>query len=450
MSYDPGLNRIVAKRSQKDVDVLPPRLFTTTEFARDYTRMTFRAALAAGAKRTLHGGAVNRTRPARGRRPRQSEPADRAARRHEEHSATGPQPAVSGSERITIGGTSSWRVNDIRTEGRKRSKFPTLEMRQELNVRLNGTIGDKLHIDIAQNSEASSSLENQIKIYYQGYEDDVIQRVDLGNTNLSLPATQGISYSARQEGLFGIKMTGRLASWDFTAIASKQEGQADVASFTGGSRQTDIGGQDGKIFDYEFEKRKYFFIDDPDTLTAGSLRGLRIDGQEMAVFINRANVTGESRNGEAYETGIATLDGQRNGGPEKQTFFTKLASDEYYFSNADGVTYPYIILRNALSETYTLAVSYRVRLPGPNPDEYGAVVRDVGNFWVRSKPADADTLPTLELKMIRPPKEDQNDKLTLGPWAATRRLEMKNVYNLGARGIDKDSFDLEIHRQGWQ
>ena len=38
----------------------------------------------------------------------------------------------------------------------------------------------------------------------------ILRTVELGNTNLNLPATQYVSFSARQEGLFGVKATGQV------------------------------------------------------------------------------------------------------------------------------------------------------------------------------------------------------------------------------------------------
>jgi hypothetical protein len=430
--YDPALDRIVASMTHGDVAVVPPRLFTAREYSEEMTRTGFNRTWREETSRTLHSTADGVSRKKDGL-VNFDLPFQLPKGLSSIFGEGAPNLRVSGSEQITIGGTSSWRVDEQQREGRQRSKFPTLEMRQQLNVRLNGTIGDKLHIDINQNSEASTSLENQIKIYYQGYDDDVVQRVDLGNTNLSLPRTQYISYSARQEGLFGVKMTGRLADWDFTAIASKQEGQSDVASFSGGSRETQIGG-DGKIYDYQFEPRKYFFLIDPD-----SLAGIIVESQDLAVYLNTRNNEGDNREGEDVEPAIVTLDGSLGlTGPRKVDQFEKLVPNEDYFfvTPERSLSYPYLVMRNSLSKDYTLAVSYQVR------DGAGTVIDNVGNFWTRTAG------DTLQLKMIHAAHEDKNADLRVGPWSPTRRLELKNIYNLGVRNIDPETFNISIRFDG--
>jgi cell surface protein SprA len=111
-----------------------------------------------------------------------------------------PSLNVSGSERISISGTSQW-DNSTTSNGVKRSLFPSLDMRQDLNIALNGSLGDKVHVDVAQNSANTLPLANRIGLRYQGYDDEIVKNLDLGNTNLELPGTQYVSYSGRNEDL---------------------------------------------------------------------------------------------------------------------------------------------------------------------------------------------------------------------------------------------------------
>src|SRR6185503_9799902 len=113
-----------------------------------------------------------------------------------------PNLEVSGSETITLSGISDWTVrkSDQDTERRRQSAFPSFEMKQELNVNLTGSIGDKIKVDVDQSSNVQTSIDNKVKLRYEGDEDDTIKSVDLGNTNLSLSGA-----SLRQDGLFGVK-----------------------------------------------------------------------------------------------------------------------------------------------------------------------------------------------------------------------------------------------------
>jgi len=178
VTVDPDLGLLVATHSIQNIPVLPPRYYTPQEYAHEGMQMQFARTWRAETLRTVKGDAtLEGQRRVEGGLLNLDLPFELPGFAASVFGEGAPNLRISGSERISIGGTSSWRSPELATEGRRRSLFPTLEMRQELNVRLNGTIGDKLHIDISQNSEASTSLENQIKIYYQGYDDDVIQRV---------------------------------------------------------------------------------------------------------------------------------------------------------------------------------------------------------------------------------------------------------------------------------
>jgi len=431
VGVDPKLGLLVATRQLQDISILPPRYYTTAEYAHDGLEMQFARAWRAETLRTLKGDpSLAGQRRAQGGLLNLDLPFELPGFAASVFGEGAPNLRISGSERITIGGTSNWRSPLVLTEGRRRSLFPTLEMRQELNVRLNGTIGDKLHIDINQNSEASTSLENQIKIYYQGYDDDVIQRVDLGNTNLTLPRSTYVSASTRQEGLFGVKMTGRLASWDFAVIASKQEGQADVATFAGGSQETRIGGIDGQINDIDFERRRYYFLSDPD-----SLPGYVVDAPDLEVFVSTRNPEGDRWNGRETFNAILSVNADSTDTLIVRDTVVRLTpNDDYYFVTSDRTIFPVIVLRNTLANEYRLGVSFRYSVANAEPPP------PVGNFFTTRSPGDP-----LVLKMIKPAWDDiKGDDLLASPWAPTRRLEAKNVYSLGARDVDLATLNLRI------
>src|SRR5512143_3737499 len=151
----------------------------------------------------------------------------------------GPALNVSGSENIRLSGQSDWTNQPIGALGQRRSLFPTLTMQQDLDIRLEGQLSDRIKVNLLQNSANQVPLANRIAINYRGDEDDLVQALDLGNTSLTLPGTQYVSYSGRNEGLFGVKTALRYGPLDFTVLASKQEGKSERATYTGGaSKQT--------------------------------------------------------------------------------------------------------------------------------------------------------------------------------------------------------------------
>ncbi|HET9326525.1 MAG TPA: hypothetical protein VFQ05_07130, partial [Candidatus Eisenbacteria bacterium] len=146
-----------------------------------------------------------------------------------------PSLTVSGSENIRLSGTSNWSNQQVTQLGQKRSLFPSLDMQQDLDIRLEGRLSDRVGVNLLQNSANQIPLANRIAINYKGDEDDLVQALDLGNTNLSLPGTQYVSYSGKNEGLFGMKATTRIGPLDFTVLASRQEGRSERAGYQGGA-----------------------------------------------------------------------------------------------------------------------------------------------------------------------------------------------------------------------
>jgi cell surface protein SprA len=109
----------------------------------------------------------------------------------------GPALNISGSENIRLSGTSNWTNQQLGPLGRKPSLFPSLDMQQDLDIRLEGQLSDRVRVNLLQNSGVQIPLANRIAINYKGDEDDLVQSLDLGNTNLALPGTQYVSYSGR-------------------------------------------------------------------------------------------------------------------------------------------------------------------------------------------------------------------------------------------------------------
>jgi hypothetical protein len=337
-----------------------------------------------------------------------------------------PNLRVRGSEQITVSGSSSWVVGQVTGEQGGNSLFPKLDMRQRLNVNLDGTIGSKLSVSMAQNSDALTPLENSIRIRYKGLDDEVLKTVELGNTNLSLPSTQFISYSTRQEGLFGVKTEAEVGGVSLTAIASREQGQAGQSTFNGGSAQRTI-----RISDWQYVEGKYFFLinpNDPNAPTGPITKiHLYLDDKDPRNNVERG----------ALKANV-WLDPRTQSGPTIDGQFHLLSDQEdYTIPNDLNFSFPRIDLTNQLSQYQTLAVAYIQTV--------GAVSETVGTWIDKEHPIGSDS--TLVLKMLRP-SDDQwgGVDLRTSPWGEVRYLEAKNVYSLQAQDIEPGSLTLDVVR----
>ena len=162
---------------------------------------------------------------------------------------------VTGTRKISFTGRSEWEDNLVNTGTFKQSKFPMLQMEQESKFKVTGTIGSKITVEVDQDSKRNVELANTIKLRYKGEEEEILQTVEAGNTNLSLPNTQYLGYSQSVQGLFGIKATAKVGRLDLTMITSQEKGSTEKSSFRAGSK---VAGD--TLRDYEYLANTYFWL----------------------------------------------------------------------------------------------------------------------------------------------------------------------------------------------
>ncbi|HEV8481193.1 MAG TPA: hypothetical protein VGR66_10405, partial [Candidatus Eisenbacteria bacterium] len=343
-----------------------------------------------------------------------------------------PALNVSGSERLALSGTSNW-TNQASSFGRKPSLFPQLDMQQDLNINVTGTLGDKVAVDVTQFSGVQSPLSNRIALRFKGDEDQVIQALDLGNTNLSLPNTQYVSYSGRNDGLFGIMSDLRVGGTDVSVIASKQEARSERSQFTGSTQYRSV-----SIEDWQYIPRTYYLVQQPDSMVDAN-GDLRADAPFVS-DINTISVFIDDRSSENLTNkvpGYAEVADPRPGSPPDSIrifgTFNRLTPIKDYSVRRDlfGDHFPVLVLQTAVPEGAVMAVAYN--------DTRGPVGVVSGD--------------TLRLKLIKDafnelPGDSTNAAryAERGGLAQTREYELMNFYDLGGKDIDPGKAVIQVRR----
>jgi hypothetical protein len=348
-----------------------------------------------------------------------------------------PNLEVSGSETITIGGTSNWTKSrtDYTGENKRQGAFPSFEMKQELNVNLTGSIGDKIKVDVDQSSNVQTSLDNKVKLRYEGDDDDMIKLIELGNTNLSL---QGASI--RQEGLFGVKAAAKMGNVDVTTIASKQEGKNETARFTPLGEKTHV-----ILLDQDYIPRTYYALTDHATL---------ID------YNQPFEIWKDSKSSDKTGTtpGLVRLDPtsppdpttnpQLDGNWKRMELGVDFFLDENRWILPSGLKVPVIRFTQRVGEYELLGVTYTEKVNNVSTKVgYGGTDADRAVVdTVLQKPAE-----TMLLKMLKPAKADfggDNPTTQLidstGVWYPTLKYELRNFYDLTARNITPGSMTFSV------
>jgi len=352
----------------------------------------------------------------------------------------------------------------------------TFDFQSKIQMNVDGTVGEKLRMSVNYNTEATFDFENNVKVEYTGFEDEIIQKIEAGNVSLPLPG----SLITGSHSLFGLKTQLRFGKLTVTSIFSKQDGQTQVMEVRGGAQIKDF-----EIQADEYEVNKHFFLSHyfRDTYNQ-SLQNLPIVNSGINItrievwitnkqsnFDNSRDVVafhdiGENQqnifannifsqilsglnpsNGRnnLYDLMITTYRGIRNisnisnvlspltaqgflGGRDYESLENakKLSQSEFTLNPQLG----YISLNFSLNADEVLAVAYEYTMGGQT-------------FQVGEFSTDGITAPNaLIVKLLK--------GTNLSPQQPTWNQMMKNIYSMGAWQIDRNEFYLNILYQNDQ
>jgi hypothetical protein len=350
---------------------------------------------------------------------------------------------LDGTQKLTLqaGSTKRKRVAVYDTDNK--SRFD-LKMEQETNLRLSGTIGEKIAVNLKYNSKQDEQLfdPNNVSIKYTGDEDEVISSIEAGNITLSLSGSRYISYSTSSQGLFGVTSKLKYGNLDLTVIASKEEGQKNTQTYTGTSQA------DSTIFfSRDYASRTMYYLTDPYDLF--SVYTQADAGPNVPTgWINNAIKTDPYGAWIIAAPGLLPADGTVRLFLDDANASNNVASavgDTIFYSPTDYYV-PYydeliegtdfvtdynagiIQINRAIDRRYTLAVRYTRRdgLSVPLPS------------------AEEDSNPgILYTSVIRRRNQEYDPDDPNNVW----HYQMRNVYNMNKTNIKREGFNLEIYTQ---
>jgi cell surface protein SprA len=133
----------------------------------------------------------------------------------------------------------------------KQQKITNFDFNMRIQLNLIGKIGDKLKVTTNYNTEASFDWENQVKLDYTGYEDEIIKKIEAGNVTLPLNSTL-ISGS---QTLFGLKTQLQFGRLTATTVFSQQRGKKQEVTVQGGAQT-----QNFQLNCDNYEQNKHYFL----------------------------------------------------------------------------------------------------------------------------------------------------------------------------------------------
>jgi len=160
---------------------------------------------------------------------------------------SGTALSVTGRKVIALNYSGKKFINEQTNVTRARS-LGLFEITQQMQVRMQGKVGEKITVNV--DYDDTKQDKQDISVIYTGDPNEVVQNVSFGDIDLSLPATEFVSYNKQ---LFGIRADLKTQRLKFTFVGSRTKGQTKTRQFTG---NTQFQGAD--IMDTNYLRRKYY------------------------------------------------------------------------------------------------------------------------------------------------------------------------------------------------
>ncbi|MCE5300874.1 MAG: hypothetical protein LLG37_08415 [Spirochaetia bacterium] len=206
---------------------------------------------------------------------------------------------------------------------------------QKLRLKLNGTIGKKINVDVNYDENTLTDEYTKISISYTGDKEETLQEVSFGDMMLDLPPTKYASFSMK---LFGIKSKIKLGDkLTFLGLWATSKGITDIQNFEGRLRQKNTNGLPGvDIYDKDYIRNVYYFItkDPAAKVRAGS----------VVIYLDNATALDDSAN---------TLYSTPNGNFHFEMLYP---GSDYTVDYVENV----IKFTKGISDSYKIAIGYEL------------------------------------------------------------------------------------------
>jgi cell surface protein SprA len=373
-----------------------------------------------------------------------------------------------GSVELSFGVNSSRYDNPILPV--KQRKITRFDFQQQIQLNLVGQIGTKLKVGTSYNTQAAFDFDNISKLEYTGDEDQIMQKIELGNVAMQLPT----SLIQGSQTLFGAKTQLKFGRATVDLIAASSKGKRQEINITGKAQV-----QKFELSADNYEANRHYFVNlyhhdhyDEAMSTVPIVSSSAYITRMEVWLTNRTNSTENTRNiiafsdlGESKQLNcqgdpgnyspLELPDNDHNGlyewasnqplvrgfanavsalsnqvaspGPfqqavhyEKVENARKLTEQEFSYNALLG----YISLNLPLNNDEVLAVAYEYTYQG---ETY-----QIGEFSTDGVAGQQALL----LKLLKPTITNPSNKI----WD----LMMKNVYSIGAYQVDQTGFRIDL------
>lgn len=167
--------------------------------------------------------------------------------------------AIFGSNTIDIKPTGSVEIDlgvrftkqDNPSFSPRNRRTTTFDFNQRISVGLQGKVGTRLNVNVNYDTQSTFAFQNLIKLEYGSNEDDILQKLEVGNVNF--PLSNSLIRGAQS--LFGVKAQFQFGKTTITGVFSEQKSQTKTVTSQGGGTL-----QDFSFFAQEYDADRHFFL----------------------------------------------------------------------------------------------------------------------------------------------------------------------------------------------
>jgi len=157
-----------------------------------------------------------------------------------------------GNIDITFGGF--YQNNENPSLDQRQQRRGGFDFDMDIQMNVEGKIGDKLNLSTNYNTQATFDFENQLNLGYASdafSEDDIIKNIEAGNVSLPLNGTliQG------SQNLFGLRTDLQFGYLKLSLLAAQQKSQRENIQLEGGAQV-----QEFEVFADEYDENRHFFL----------------------------------------------------------------------------------------------------------------------------------------------------------------------------------------------
>ncbi|MEO8479558.1 MAG: hypothetical protein ABI542_07990 [Gemmatimonadota bacterium] len=306
-----------------------------------------------------------------------------------------------------------------------RPKFTAPRIENRVDLQLNAVLGQRLNVQVDLDTQRDYTNANTIRAYYQGLQDEVLQRVDVGTVQFRAPRSRFLTAGIPTNN-FGVSATAQYGPLTVQGLAATQSGSV-VAERTYRVGDQTVEPQDRLARDLDFESGRFFWVTDPRALDGFprvdplilSERDLpgNVSPSDVRIYRYRAaTATGLNPN----LGGIKALATNDFGSVNQQVGplqWELLIRGQDYYLDQSGL---WFVLSAKLDPEDFLAVSY-IRRDGSR----------VGTFPATDQPLVSDTL-----RLVVEPNQ--------GPATGTFQFAMRNVYRVAGSDLERASLQVAV------